>query len=252
MAAAAPVPLLPPRLRRPLLAVWISLGVHGALLALVQVAPPAASPGGETVIEVRLEAARDLPPVPAPSSALSPQTEPAKPAAQPAEPPPRLQPAEAPQAVPVAAAAAEPAAEPVSVPAPPAPAAAAPAAAAAAPPAAVRPAPAVAITSAVDLNYYGVAEVDVQPRPLHEIVPAYPPDADRRHLSGQVRVRLRLEADGRISDMEVVSAQPPGLFEQSALDALRSARFAPAQKQGRPVRAQVVIAIEYDWAGRRR
>jgi protein TonB len=251
--AAAPAPLLPPRLRRPLLAVWISLGVHGALLALVQVAPPAAAPGGETVIEARLQAAREAPPVPpAPSPQPPPQPAPAKPAAKPAEPPPRLQLVEAPQAVPVAAPAAPPAAEPVPVPAAPAPAVAAPAAAAAAPPAAVRPAPAVAITSAVDLNYYGVAELDVQPRPLHEIVPAYPADADRRHLSGEVRVRLRLEADGRISDMEIVSAQPPGLFEQSALDALRSARFAPAQKQGRPVRAQVVIAIKYDWAGRRR
>jgi protein TonB len=87
---------------------------------------------------------------------------------------------------------------------------------------------------------------------LREIVPEYPYDADRQHLSGQVRVQLKLEADGRVSDLEVVSASPPGVFESSTLKALRTARFAPARKNGRPVRARMVITVEYDWEGRPR
>jgi protein TonB len=47
-----------------------------------------------------------------------------------------------------------------------------------------------------------------------------------------------------------VGADPPGLFEDSALRAFRNARFIPAQRNGRPVRARVVITIVYDWEGR--
>jgi protein TonB len=117
---------------------------------------------------------------------------------------------------------------------------------------AAAPAPAAAITSAVDLTYYSARDLDVQPRALREIEPDYPRDADRQRLSGRVRLQLKLEADGRISDIDVVSATPPGVFEESSIKAFRDARFAPAQKNGRPVRARVVIEVLYDWEGRTR
>ena len=67
-----------------------------------------------------------------------------------------------------------------------------------------------------------------------------------------MRLQLELEADGRIGGIEVVGATPPGVFEESALKAFHGARFAPAQKNGRPVRARVVIEVVYDWEGRAR
>jgi len=245
-------PTIPLRLRRPLAAAWISLGLHAALIALVQVAPPASLSLGEPVIEARLVSphaaplSADVPPLtpavetpvdsPQDTPLLAPsETAEALPVAEPLAPPPA-------QAAPAATAA-----QPVA-PAPAAP----PPAQAASPPAASAPVPGVTITSAVDLTYYSVRDLDVQPRALREILPGYPADADRQHLSGQVRVQLKLEADGRISDMEIVSATPPGMFEDSTLKALRKARFAPAQKDGRPVRARVVITVEYDWEGRQR
>jgi len=245
-------PTIPLRLRRPLAAALISLGLHAALLALVQVAPPTSLSLGEPVIEARLVSphaaplSADVPPLtpavetpvdsPQDTPLLAPsETAEALPVAEPLAPPPA-------QAAPAATAA-----QPVA-PAPAAP----PPAQAASPPAASAPVPGVTITSAVDLTYYSVRDLDVQPRALREILPDYPADADRQHLSGQVRVQLKLEADGRISDMEIVSATPPGVVEDSALKALRKARFAPAQKNGRPVRARVVITVEYDREGRQR
>ena len=235
--------MLPARLRRPLAAAWISLGLHAALLALVQVAPPSSPGSGDQVIEARLVPAHAAPVA---AEAPTPTGGVATPAAAPADKP-QLAPSMAAEAVPVAA--------PLST-APPAPVE--PPVAAAARPAelasATQPASALpmAITSAVDLTYYSVRDLDVQPRALREIVPEYPYDADRQHLSGQVRVQLKLEADGRVSDLEVVSASPPGVFESSTLKALRTARFAPARKDGRPVRARMVITVEYDWEGRPR
>jgi protein TonB len=250
VSAGLDEPVIPPRLRRPLAALWISLGVHAALIALVQVAPPTSLELGETVIEARLvpvpaaPAAAETAPVPAaeapkdkpdkPEKLLEPLLVPSETAVLPATE------AEAP------AEAADPELPvPASLPAePPAgpPSAAAPAAA---------PAPLAALTTAVDLTYYNVRDLDVQPRALREIVPDYPDEADRQRLTGKVRLQLKLEADGRISDIDVVSATPPGVFDESEIQAFREALFAPAQKNGRPVRAQVVIEVLYDWEGRR-
>lgn len=232
---------IPPRLRRPLAAVWISLGLHAALIALVQVAPPVSTRWAESVIEARLVSAH-------PASALE-ERHPLEPEAVPDDSPqemPMLAPVETAEAQPLAPPPAE-TMPPVAAPPPAGPAVeSAPAAAL---PAA--PAPATAITSSVDLTYYSARDVDVQPRALREIVPDYPEGADRQHLSGKVRLQLKLEADGRVSDIEVVSATPADAFNESALRAFRDARFAPAQKNGRPVRALVMIEVVYDWEGRR-
>ncbi len=251
MNASAADSLIPPRLRRPFAAAWISLGVHAALIALLQVAPPAPVRVGEPTIEVRL--------VPAHAGQAEPESAPAAETPQesidapPKErvheaPTPRLAPLEAKEALPLALPPEAPAPAPQ---APPATAGGAvaeqPAAAAAA-----EAVPDAALTSAVDLTYYSARDLDVQPRALAEIVPDYPAEADRRRVSGKVRLLLELQADGRISDVDVVSATPPGVFEASAIEAFRDARFAPAQKNGRPVRARVVIEVVYDWAGHAR
>jgi protein TonB len=235
-------PTIPPRLRRPLAAAWISLGLHAALIALVQVVPPASLSLGAPAIEARLVSAPAVPP--------AAKTPPAPEVKMPEKPPkavPLLAPSETPEALPVAEPPAEP--EPPAAEAPPAaPADPRPAPVAALPAA---PAPLATITSSVDLTFHTARDLDVQPRALREIVPDYPSDADRRRLSGKVRLQLKLEADGRVSDIGIVSASPPGVFDESAIKAFRAARFAPAQKGGRPVRALVVIEVVYDWEGRR-
>ena len=245
------------RLRRPLAAVWLSIGVHAALIALIQVTPPSAQSPGTSVIEARLVDAERPQRQETPEAPVEPEPPPEPAQAEP-EPPPehtpvapvaptplQAQPDESPDAAsaadaPVTGESPPPAAPPAGTPAP-APAGAAEHRAPVAP---------VEVTSAVDLTYYSARELDVQPRTLREIVPDYPAAADRRGLSGQVRLLIELEADGRVRDVSVVSANPPGVFEESALTAFREARFAPAQRKGRPVRARVLIEVVYDWEGR--
>jgi protein TonB len=210
---------------------WISLGLHVALIALIQVAPPAATNPGGTVIEARL----------VPPHVMRPEVDASDPV---------------PGDVPLLASTETAEAVPVVQPVAPLPAKAvpgtpsvqpAPSAAVEAP---VAPASPVTITSSVDLTYYSAREVDVHPRALRTIEPDYPAEADRRKLSGTVRLQLKVEADGRVSDVEVVGSSVPGMFDESAIRAFRNARFEPAQKGGRPVRALVMIEVQYDWAGR--
>lgn len=219
-------PSIPPRLQRPLAAFWISLGLHAALIALVQVVPPTAG-GTAAMIEARLvpsHALQSAQPVLPDSEAVALGASP-------------LASRDAEDAVPVADA--REAARVVPAPLPSAPPAAAPAPAG----------PAIAVP--VDLTFYTARELDVQPRALGSIEPDYPPDADRERRSGKVRLQLKLEADGRVSDVEVVLADPPGVFDDSAVRAFGAARFSPAQKDGRAVRALLLIEVEYDWTGGR-
>lgn len=235
--------MIPPRLQRPLVAAWISLGLHAALIALVQVAPPTMPRQNVSVIEARLVSAHAGPgavKVPPLMTEVAVTDDSARAV-------PLLAPSVTAEALPVAEPVAPPpaqAASPTAPAPPPLPVAAS------APPAA--PTAAAAITSSVDLTYYSAREVDVQPRALREVVPDYPADANQQQLSGRVRLGLKLEADGRVSDIEVVSANPPDVFDESALKAFRTARFVPAQKNGRPVRARILIEVVYDWEGRSR
>ncbi|MDP3421982.1 MAG: TonB family protein [Thiobacillus sp.] len=204
-------PTIPCGLRRPLAAIWISFGLHAALIALVQVASPGTQGGGGTVIEARLEQVEVAPPVAATSTLAPAEADTALPATEVVPPaaPPVVTETEAPGS----------AGTPATSPA--------------------------AISSPVDLTYYSTREVDVPPRALHDIVPDYPEAAEREALSGKVRLHLKLDVDGRVSDVEVIGADPPGLFEESARAAFAAARFSPAYRGGKPVRVQMMIEVEY-------
>ena len=265
LSPASPVSLRAPRTRPILTALWLSLGLHGALIALVQLAPPASS-SAPLVIEARLE-------IREPETSSGPAVVPVVEAEQPEKlelkPVPLLEPETAPAPEPLSepepmTVEAEPAnPEPAPVEVVPVPQTAKPLPslpAASVPPALSPPATAtkeprrslVEIPTAVDLAYYSAREVDVLPRALRDIRPEYPTEADRRRLSGSVKLQIKLEADGRVSDIEVVESTPPGMFDESALAAFRQARFSPAQRNGRPVRAHILIEVKYDYEGRLR
>lgn len=106
----------------------------------------------------------------------------------------------------------------------------------------VRQAPAAAAAS----RYFLARELDARPAPLERVDPAYPNDAFLRDISGRVVVRLYLQESGAVEKVLILHAEPPGYFEEAVEQAFRAARFTPAIKNGRPVKAQVVIEVRYD------
>lgn len=241
-------------------ALWLSLALHGALVAIVQVRPPSGS-GTERLIEAWLEWPADavasldvstlavadlLPELTEVHSPASPMPDTASPDHQQQEdhPPSRddgdgQPPVEAqgmPQPVPPSAP------EPVAGPAP-----VAVATPSSAPPAAPATLPTVEIPLAPDPTYYSAREVDVHPAPMHPIVPQYPDAARRAGKHGRVTVLLHIEADGRVSDAEVIHAEHPDVFDEAALEPFRKSwfRFYPAKKNGRPVRARVKLEVHF-------
>lgn len=117
-------------------------------------------------------------------------------------------------------ASAPPPAAPVSAPAPPpAPAASTQAAP---PPAA----PVVAAPTPTPPPPAAPARSNV-PVPVSTPQPAYPPEALRARAAGQVVVTFTVNADGSVSNIDIVSAKPRGMFERSVQSTVRRWQFQP-------------------------
>ncbi|MCA9547001.1 MAG: energy transducer TonB [Myxococcales bacterium] len=88
--------------------------------------------------------------------------------------------------------------------------------------------------------------VDEPPRPLLSPPPRYPPTARADGIQGRVVVALLVGADGQVEQVQVEQAEPPGVFDGAAVQAVRRWRFQPATYQGRAVRAWARQAVRFD------
>ena len=64
-------------------------------------------------------------------------------------------------------------------------------------------------------------------RPLSTPAPAYPVEALRAAVQGEVQVEFTVSPDGSVSDARVVRADPPRVFDRAAVAAVRRWRFEP-------------------------
>jgi periplasmic protein TonB len=97
----------------------------------------------------------------------------------------------------------------------------------------------------IDTTWYQARQVDVHPKAVGRVSPAYPLEARRRNQQGTLKLILKIDELGRVMSAEVAEADPPGVFEEAALEAFRNARFQPAMKDGRPVRALVYYRVDF-------
>ncbi len=97
--------------------------------------------------------------------------------------------------------------------------------------AARQPSPAPLQSSSLERTYY--------------LAPAYPTGAMEKGLSGEVRVRVAVDADGRVQGTEIVSSTPTGVFDKSVLAAVSRWRFKAPRVEGRAVESTTVIAVVF-------
>jgi protein TonB len=89
------------------------------------------------------------------------------------------------------------------------------------------------------------ASVDVVPRPLQRVAPEYPVRARARGAAGAVTLSILVGADGRVRDVRVLKADPPDLFEEAAVDAVRQWTFTPGEYNGSPVDVRVEQTLRF-------
>lgn len=81
----------------------------------------------------------------------------------------------------------------------------------------------------------GIGEGDGEYLPIYRVPPQYPRQALVDRKEGWVVVEFTIATDGSVKNARVVKAQPRGIFEQAALQAVRRFRFKPRDIAGMPV-----------------
>ncbi|OAM35671.1 transposase [Eikenella sp. NML080894] len=80
---------------------------------------------------------------------------------------------------------------------------------------------------------------------LNNPKPPYPKQLEEDGISGTVKLRVMVEANGKPSSVEIVSASHP-LFGRSAADTVRqSYTFVPAKRNGQPVRQSYTFTLRF-------
>ena len=89
-----------------------------------------------------------------------------------------------------------------------------------------------------------VADKVVKPVRVKYVEPRYPSSAARRRVEGTVELKLTIDTNGDVTDVEVVRGRRAGLTE-AATTAVRKWKYEPATLNGRPVAAQQNVAITF-------
>jgi protein TonB len=89
--------------------------------------------------------------------------------------------------------------------------------------------------------------VKAQPDPRYadSFRPPYPPSMQREGLEGAVTLRVMIDARGRVSAVEEVSATHPAFFEAARRHALRAWRFRPATRDGIAVPSEQIMTLRF-------
>lgn len=79
-----------------------------------------------------------------------------------------------------------------------------------------------------------------------KVPPNYPRRARQAKLEGYVTMQVDIRADGSVSDVEVIEADPPRLFDEAAMQAMQRWRFRPKMVDGeaQPQRAKQTIEFK--------
>ncbi len=84
-----------------------------------------------------------------------------------------------------------------------------------------------------------------QPEVIKRVRPKYPEIARQAEVEGSVIVKLWISARGDVDRAEVVMADPPGIFEQAALEAVRQWKFKPAKQRDMAIPVMMAQRVDF-------
>jgi len=77
------------------------------------------------------------------------------------------------------------------------------------------------------------------------VAPKFPPAASQRGIDGWVDLQFLVNTDGSVGELTIVGAQPVGIFEQAALDAVRHWHYQPLMRDGQAVTQRARVRLRF-------
>lgn len=105
-------------------------------------------------------------------------------------------------------------------------------------------APDPALKEPSSAEVYRVGNGVTVPRPLYQPDPDYSEPARAAKFQGTTSLSVVIDASGRVRDIRVTDPLGLGLDDQAAAK-VRSWKFEPAQRYGKPVNVQVRVEVEF-------
>lgn len=90
-----------------------------------------------------------------------------------------------------------------------------------------------------------ITEAGIDPRALTAFQPDYPGAMIRQGLEGKVTVRVSIGADGRVTDIERLSATDEAFWLATQRHAMRKWRFRPATRDGVPIASIKTLTVHF-------
>jgi TonB family protein len=78
---------------------------------------------------------------------------------------------------------------------------------------------------------------------VHRVAPVYPAQARLLHLEGKVILAATVMEDGTVRDVKVVEGSPA--LAEAAVDAVKRWRYKPFELEGKPVKNEIGINVEF-------
>ena len=71
-------------------------------------------------------------------------------------------------------------------------------------------------------------------QPLSKVEPEYPREALLNNIEGYVIIRFEIDESGSVANPKVITARPPNVFNESALNAVEQFKYTPKYVDGQP------------------
>lgn len=81
------------------------------------------------------------------------------------------------------------------------------------------------------------------PEVIRKPPPEYPEIAKKAGVEGTVILQIVIDEKGDVLEAEVVVANPPGIFEDAALEAIYKWKFKPARQRDNPIKVRMAQRI---------
>lgn len=93
---------------------------------------------------------------------------------------------------------------------------------------------------------FNMSDLDRKPQLINRVQPVYPYEARRKEINGKVILRFVVDSEGNVQNIKVLRAEPKGLFEENAREAVKKWRFKPGYFSGEPVNTRVTVPITFE------